>query len=139
MDGCEEKERKYVLDEYNYKSYNFLHMTWTSSKLDSYIHSCHMYCFSDYNYIILPLSKFTLTHMSRYHFLLKALSLIKKKPNKLNQFFASNVRCWVSQLQLISEFRRSLMVCVICPTKACCIITKRLMENFWCSIWNTSV
>lgn len=42
MDGCEDKEQKDVLDEYNYKSYNFLHMTWTSLKSDSNIRNCYM-------------------------------------------------------------------------------------------------
>lgn len=112
LDGCEEKERKYVW--MNTITSRIIFSIWPEHHQNWTLISTVVICIAFPTIIILFCRCLILPwHMSRYHFLLKALSLIKKKPNKLNQFFASNVRCWVSQLQLISEFRRSLMECVI--------------------------
>lgn len=86
LDGCEEKERKYVW--MNTITSRIIFSIWPEHHQNWTLISTVVICIAFPTIIILFCRCLILPwHMSRYHFLLKALSLIKKKTKQIKSVF----------------------------------------------------
>lgn len=86
LDGCEEKERKYVW--MNTITSRIIFSIWPEHHQNWTLISTVVICIAFPTIIILFCRCLILPwHMSRYHFLLKALSLIKKKNKQIKSVF----------------------------------------------------